>query len=336
MYKIHLILFAYIINSSLILMLNSSYVDNEIKSNEYFLDTCCSLDKNEKIYLSCLKNEIIRLNLIEIYYNSNEYCSSEYNCCKFRTNCSRRITKYSSLHCDDKNSCWINKSCLKIYEPCASIYGLYGQYITINYSCLKLNNTINTTTITNNNIPFILKFLISDDGLIATTKKTILFDKNLKSSPLLLISISFIFVFSMLIMYYLTDQFGKKVFHSNYSKNIILQEKNIFIENKIQEKDKVQSQSQLESHSQTQTRTPIQSQSQSQSQLDNDNLINIKQIYPSKTTCQCNHIYSNRIHQNKTHYIYYSKYPFYKYINIQHQPINRQFYYPYLNRHYTQ
>ena len=282
--RIYIIVFINLLNPSLILMLNNKY--RSLRSNEYFLDTCCSLNENEKIYLSCGPNEKIRLNLIEIYYNSDEYCSSELYCCKYRTKCSRRITKYSSLNCDEKNSCSIDKNCLKIYSSCASIYGLYGQYITINYSCLpsiEKSSIINETNSYDydQSIPFIVKLSTYDQ----TTIKNILIENtNLKSSPLFLILIIFLFLLLMFIIYCLADQFGKKVCRqNNLNKNI---KTNIYFQHLSDQKENVQSNSSLP----------------------------ITRIYPSNS--------NNQYYNNK--YPYRNSYP--KYIQIEHDPINQQIY----------
>jgi hypothetical protein len=223
-------------------MLNNKY--RSLRSNEYFLDTCCSLNENEKIYLSCGPNEKIHLNLIEIYYNSDEYCSSELYCCKYRTKCSRRITKYSTFNCDEKTSCSIDKSCLKIYSSCSSIYGLYGQYITINYSCLPLNETNSFDY--DQPVPFIVKLSTSDETTIKNSfiKKNSLITNDLKSSPLFLISIIFIFLLLMFITYWIADQIGKKICRKKNFKIKTIQTK-ILLEHSTQDKTKVQSDSSL-------------------------------------------------------------------------------------------
>ncbi|CAF1057442.1 unnamed protein product [Rotaria magnacalcarata] len=288
-------------------MLNNS---NSFESNEYFIDTCCSFNKNDKINLSCRQNEIIHLNLIEIFYNSNPYCSSEYSCCKYRTNCSRRITKYSNLNCNDKNFCSIDKSCLKIYEPCSNIYGLYGQYITIYYSCLTLNNSYsnrNKTNVENSpySFPFILKFLTSE----STTNKNLIIDKklllfnNFKSSILSLISIILMFLLVMLIIYSLADQIGNKVCRKKYLKK---QNKISFENCREEQKQKVES----------------------------NDLKQINDIYSTKQICQCYQPYYNY----KYPYMYYPMNQNERYLHIQHHPTTGQIYSttynPYFN-HYT-
>ena len=70
MSNIGIIFLIIFLNPSLILMLKLKY--SSLESNEYFLDTCCSLNSNEKVYLSCGPNEKIRLNLIKIYYYSRQ------------------------------------------------------------------------------------------------------------------------------------------------------------------------------------------------------------------------------------------------------------------------
>lgn len=237
MNKINLIILIYLLKPTLILMLNNVY--RSLKSNEYFLDTCCSLNKNDKIYLSCGQNEKIHLNLIEIYYNSDEYCSSELYCCKYKTKCSRRITKYSSLHCDDKNSCYIDKNCLKIYNKCSSIYGLYGQYITINYSCLSLNNTFIDNY--EEPVPFIVKLSTTELDNKKIIKNNFLISKDLKSSPIFLISIIFVFLLIMLISYWSADKIGKKLCRKKKSSI----ETKIIYQHKSDDKTKVQSNSSL-------------------------------------------------------------------------------------------
>jgi len=283
-------------------MLNSKF--DLLKSNEYFLDTCCSLNENEKLYLSCGSNEKIRLNLIQIYYNSDEYCSSELYCCKYQTKCSRRITKYSSLHCDEQNSCWIDKSCLKIYEPCSSIYGLYGQYITINYSCLPIDN-LNETDLfdTEEPVPFVVKLSTIDQT--TTTKsflnknslKNLLITNNLKSSPLFLISIIFLFLLLLFLTYWLADLIGKRICRQNrFKKNVKTNtiSTKILLEHPAENKTKVQSTSSLP----------------------------VTRIYPS---------YSNYQYYNKQPYSFNSSYE--RYVNVQHDPVTGQIYsrtfYPY-------
>jgi hypothetical protein len=291
-------------------MLNHKY--RSLRSNEYFLDTCCSLNENEKIYLSCGSNERIHLNLIQIYYNSDEYCSSELYCCKYRTQCSRRITKYSSLHCDDKSSCSIDKSCLKIYEPCASIYGLYGQYITIDYSCLPSSETYETINQTNyfdndQPVPFIVKLSTSDEPIIKnsvlrkSSLKHFLISNDLKSSPLFLISIIFVFLFSMFITYWLAGQVGKKFCRQDHGKKNVqtntIQTK-IFLEHSPEDKTKVQSSSSLP----------------------------VTRIYPSHSNYQYHQPYYHYLNKNKYRYTPYSVNSYRRYINVQHDPITGQFY----------
>jgi hypothetical protein len=179
-----------------------------LKSREYLIDTCCSLNGNDRLYLSCNLNEQIHLNLIEIFYNSNEYCSSEFNCCKYRTKCSRRITKYFNLHCDQKNSCWIDKTCLKIFKPCSNIYGLYGQYITINYSCLSINQT-NSEEEEDQSGTFIVQLLTSQDK--TTTTKNFILINHLKSSPIFLIGIILTFILLMLFIYGLANRIANSI-----------------------------------------------------------------------------------------------------------------------------
>jgi hypothetical protein len=214
MNKISIILFICLLNSSFILMLNSS--------KEYFLDTCCSLNSNDRIYFSCGLNEKIHLNIIEIYYNSDPYCSEEFYCCKYETTCSRRITKYYNSNCDQKNSCWIDKSCLKIYSPCSNLQGLYGQYITIKYSCLPLIERINSTDQFNYQpVPLFFKLFKSEETiktnqLIKT--KYLLIRNNWKSSPIFLIILICIFIFLILIIYCLADQIGQRICRKHYSK----------------------------------------------------------------------------------------------------------------------
>ncbi|CAF1262323.1 unnamed protein product [Rotaria sordida] len=303
MNKIKFQLFIYLLKPSIIFMLNNN---DSFLSNEYFIDTCCSFNKNDKLNIYCNKNEIIRLNLIEIYYNSNEYCLSEYNCCKYRTNCSRRITKYSNIICNDKNSCSIDKTCLKISKPCSNKNGLYGQYITIYYSCLSLLNKTNIYLNNDNSIPFIVKLLTSEDKY---ENKSII-NKNLiefnyfKSSLLSLYSIIFFFLLFMFIIYSLAYQFGKKIFHKkNFIKNNKIKLNQEFF---IEDNRNVQS---------------------------NRSKTN-KDIYSYKRK----YLFNNSINRIKYPYIYYSINPYQKYIHIQHYPKTRQFYSmtfnPYFN-HYT-
>jgi len=287
-------------------MLNNKY--HSLRSNEYFLDTCCSLNENDKIYLSCAPNEKIHLNLIQIYYNSDEYCSSELYCCKYRTKCSRRITKYSSLHCDEKNSCWIDKTCLKIYEPCASIYGLYGQYITIDYSCLPLTEIYQTINETNyldydQPVPFIVKLSTSDE----TTRKNSFIQKNslenllistdVKSSPLFLISIIFIFILLMFITYWLADQIGKKICRQNHFRNNL-------------KTDTIQ------------TKILLQHSPEDKTKVESNSSLPITRIYPSNSNYQYYH-YQNK---NKYPYTPYSSNSYRQYINVEHDPITGQIY----------
>ena len=205
MNRSNLILLILFLNPSLILMLKKSF--RSFKWNEYFVDTCCSFNENAKMNLSCSTNEKIHLKLIQIYYNSNEYCSSKYSCCKLKTQCSRRITKYSNLQCDGQNSCLIDKNCFKIYSPCASLTGLYGQYITIEYSCIKSNEIFENETDSNEeSIPFIVKLSTSEEQREYTFLKT-----NFKSSPLFLFFIIFLFLLLLFLTYWLADQIGKKM-----------------------------------------------------------------------------------------------------------------------------
>lgn len=285
MNKIHLILlYIYILKPTFILMLNKT---NLFESNEYFIDTCCSFNKNDKINLSCRSNEKIHLNLIEIFYNSNEYCSSEYNCCKYRTNCSRRITKYSNLNCYEKNFCSIDKSCLKIYEPCSNINGLYGQYMTISYSCLSLNNSYFNNK-TNKTIPFIVKLFQFEETTVENSilNKNIFLFNNFKSSILSLISIIFLFLLIMLFIYTLADQIGNKFCRK---KSLKKQNKISFENFHEEQKLKVNS---------------------------SNNLKQIKDIYSMKTYCEC----------QKYPCIYYRINPNEKYIQIEHNPTTGQIY----------
>ncbi|CAF1341132.1 unnamed protein product [Adineta ricciae] len=204
-------------------------------SIEYFLDTCCSLNGNERIYLSCGLNEKIHLNLIEIYFNSDSSCLSPYSCCQKRTKCSRRITKYFSLHCDEQNSCWINKTCLKIYKSCANSNDYYGQYLTINYSCLSFNE--NLTKIVDEEIlsPFIVKLF--------TEKKNE--RKSFENSQIFLIGIICSFIFLMLIIYSFANFIGKKfcqnISQKNQSQQIDLIPKKILVKHDQDQKITVQS-----------------------------------------------------------------------------------------------
>ncbi|CAF4995792.1 unnamed protein product [Rotaria sp. Silwood1] len=285
-------------------MLNN---DNSLISNEYFIDTCCSLSKTDKLNIYCRQNEIIRLNLIEIYYNSNEYCSSEYNFCKYQTNCSRRITKYSNINCNEKNSCSIDRTCLKIYEPCSSLNGLYGQYITIYYSCISL--LLNKTKLNDNyndNIPFIVKLLTSEktNKNKSFIENDIILFKNFKSSPLSLISIIFSFLLFMFIIYSLADHIGNKICRQ---KNLI-KNKSILNNQQNEREDKINVQS--------------------------NRFKSLKDVNSYRTI----NLYNKSIYRTKYPYVYYSINPYHKYIHIQHNPITRQFYSttynPYFN-HYT-
>ncbi|CAF1549125.1 unnamed protein product, partial [Rotaria sordida] len=58
MNKIKFQLFIYLLKPSIIFMLNNN---DSFLSNEYFIDTCCSFNKNDKLNIYCNKNEIIRL-----------------------------------------------------------------------------------------------------------------------------------------------------------------------------------------------------------------------------------------------------------------------------------
>ncbi|CAF0828299.1 unnamed protein product [Didymodactylos carnosus] len=106
---------------------------------EKHVDVCCGLGE---IKLTCSQNEKIRLNIIQLYYTENCYLlesnTNSSTCCKRKSSCSRRITKYSH-HCNEQQECFIEKTCLKIYKPCA-IRGIvdvaYGQYMTIDYFCI--------------------------------------------------------------------------------------------------------------------------------------------------------------------------------------------------------
>ena len=228
MNRINLILFILLINVGLILMLN--------KRKEYLIETCCSLNEKDQIFISCSSNEFIYLKLIEIFYNSNEYCSSEYSCCKYKTKCSRRLTKYSTLHCDGQNSCQIDKTCFKIYDHCSNINGLYGQYITIQYSCLtNINQTDSEEE--EEPVPFVVKLLASDQ---LKMNENSLIENELKSSPMFLIIVILAFLLFLLITYFSADQFGKKICRKRSSKtNRISTE--IYLENLNENKIKVQS-----------------------------------------------------------------------------------------------
>jgi hypothetical protein len=311
MSKIKLILLICLLKPSLILMLNNGYVSSS--PNEYFIDTCCSLNENERVYLSCGSNEKIHLNLIQIFYNSAEYCSSELYCCKYETKCSRRITKYSSLSCDEKNSCWIDKTCLKIHDECSSISGLYGQYITINYSCLPLSQTYETINRTDSfdnyqPVPFIVKLLTSDE----TTRKTSFENKNsfknflisndLKSSPIFLIGIIFLFVLLMLIIYWLADQIGQKLCRQNPLKT-----SKLVISHSSDEKAKVQSNPSLP----------------------------VTRVYPSQKIYRYDQPLYDYHHSNKYRYIPYSFNSYQKYIHIQHDPTTGQTYSRTYNPHFN-
>ena len=267
-----------------------------LRSNEHFLDTCCSFNEKQRIYLSCGLNEKIRLNLIEIFYNSNPYCSSRYSCCKYRTDCSRRITKYSNLKCDDKNSCWIDKTCLKIYKPCANIYGLYGQYITINYSCVSSIQTYDIKNRTdyffsNKQIPFIVKVLSSERTTVKNLmikKNFFIPDNNFKSSPLFLISVIVFFLILMSISYYIADQIGKKVRHPNHLKKN-LKTRKVFLKNTTEEKARVEI----------------------------NRSIPVTRIYPYTTIYE----YRRPYFDSNNHYI-----PYRTFVNIEHDPTTGHFY----------
>lgn len=216
------------------------------KRNEYMIDTCCSLNEKDQILISCSSNEQINLKLIEIFYNSNEYCSSEYSCCKYQTKCSRRLTKYSTLHCDGKNSCQIDKTCFKIYDHCSNINGLYGQYITIQYSCLTTNNQTESYEEEEEElVPFVVKLLTSDeinDGL--NMNENSLIKNELKSSPMFLMIVILVFLLFLLITYFSADQFGKKICRKSSWKKPMKTNRistEIFLENINENKIKVQS-----------------------------------------------------------------------------------------------
>ncbi|CAF1156399.1 unnamed protein product [Adineta steineri] len=292
-------------------LLNCFYV--LIKSNEYFLDTCCSLNENQRIYLSCGLNEKIHLNLIEIFYNSEEYCSEQFYCCKYKTKCSRRITKYSSLHCDQQNSCWIDKTCLKIYKPCTNIYGLYGQYITINYTCLPSNNNneddyyhFNETN--DETIPFIVKLLTSQEDSSnkknSLIKNEIFLSDNLKSSPILLILIICIFIFLMLFTYWLAYLCGKNICRKNSNKTKTTPQK-LLIPQKIQIKHENNNKIKVQS---------------------NQNSLPQTRIYPSYQYNNNNNQqhHRERYYPTKSRHLSYSYNPHRQYISVQHDPLTGQ------------
>lgn len=208
--------------------------------NEYVIDSCCSLNENKQIFISCPTNELIHLKLIEIFYNSNQYCSQQYSCCKYKTKCSRRLTKYSTLHCDGRNSCQIDQTCFKIYDQCSNINGLYGQYINIQYSCLtSINQTHHDEEEEEEMVPFVVKLSTSDERNIQTVM-----ENETKSSPMFLMIVILIFLLVLMISYFSADQFGKKIcrkksFKKPLKSNRISTE--MFFENINEKKMKVQS-----------------------------------------------------------------------------------------------
>lgn len=206
-----------------------------VHCGEYFLDTCCSLNENETIFLSCSSNEIVHLNLIEIYYNSNDYCSYPSSCCQIQTSCSRRITKYSSFNCDGKQFCFISKRCFPIYSSCTNYQSRYGQYITIQYSCLNIHNQTDSQEEEDQTV--LVHLSASDQKM----KENFLWRKQLKSSPIFLIAIIFLFLCFLLIIYWLADFIGKKYCQQKSSHF----QSNLIYLNKPNEKHYVQSNSSI-------------------------------------------------------------------------------------------
>lgn len=296
MQRINVILLILLLNSTFVLMLKKKRIVS-LKETEYYLDTCCSFDETQQLTLSCLPNEQIQLKLIEIYYNSNEYCSSEFSCCKYRTQCSRRITKYSTLNCDGKSSCSISKTCLKIYDSCSSIEGLYGQYITIQYSCLTNETEIEEEE--QQPVPFIVKLSTTDernDHSVMNDQSFLrnLFMKNdLKSSPLFLIMIIFLFLLFLIFTYWLADQLGRKYCRKNSSKTKNTISTEILLQHPVDEKIQVQT----------------------------NPTLTINRIYPT---------YSKSSYQNISPYSYHQRY-----LTVHHHPFTQQHYsrtfYPYFN-----
>ena len=298
MNRINVIILILLFNPTFILMFKKRF--RSLKRNEYFLDTCCSFEENDQMTISCPLNEQIRLKLIEIYYNSNEYCSSEYSCCKYRTKCSRRITKYSTFNCDGKNVCSISKTCLKISDPCSNLNGYYGQYMTIEYSCLSTNGIVNQTNIFEDEdqpVPFIVKLSTSDqiDDRSSVNEKSFfknfVVENDLKSSPIFLMLIIFVFLLFLILTYWLADQIGRKICRKKSSKKVSRMSTEILLDHSSEEKTKVQSNPSL-----TMTR-----------------------IYPSHSNSYSNHPYS------------YQQ----RYLTVHQHPFNGQFYsrtfYPYFN-----
>ena len=89
---------------------------------------------------------------------------------------------------------------MKIYKSCANSNDYYGQYLTINYSCLTFNESLTTNQEDILN-PFIVKLFTEKD------KKE---RKSFENSRIFLIGIISSFVFLMLIIYSCANFIGKK------------------------------------------------------------------------------------------------------------------------------
>ena len=189
-------------------------------TNESFVGTCCSFDVNDRLALSCGHRQTIRLNLIEIFYSSDVHCSSSpFSCCPSATTCSRRLTKYSSWNCDQKNSCSISRTCLKIYDPCAGPHGSYGQYLTVNYSCVTKDSwSHDIDDLSHQALPLIVHLFASAERKEERRPlrdllwwKSILPTTDWKSSPLVLILVICLFLAFMLLVYWFADQIGQRI-----------------------------------------------------------------------------------------------------------------------------
>ena len=189
-------------------------------ANESFVGTCCSFDVNDRLALSCGHGQTIRLNLIEIFYNSDVHCSSSpFSCCPSATTCSRRLTKYASWNCDQKNSCSISRTCLKIYNSCAGSHGSYGQYLTVNYSCVTKDSwSHDIDDLSQQAMPLIVHLFASEERKKEIRPlrellwwKSILSTSDWRSSPLILLLVICLFLAFMLLVYWFADQIGQRI-----------------------------------------------------------------------------------------------------------------------------
>lgn len=210
------------------------------RSNSFEISTCCSTTGNDQLFISCSSNEIIQLNLIEIFYNSNVDCSIGSSCCQTKTSCSRRLTKYYHSNCHHKQFCFIDKTCFKIYSSCAHPNGLHGQFIYVQYSCLTLNSNQTQQEEEEDEdeelSPIIVKLSTSDQ---TTRERTNLVLKSeLKSSPIYLLLVIFIFIVLMFVIYSLADFVGKRFCRDEERKSL---SSHLIYLNKTNEKVNVQS-----------------------------------------------------------------------------------------------